>query len=60
MLKYKYVIEAEFFSEMEAFQKYLNRKGAEGYELVQWQFANKGFGDILRMHITWKIEDHDS
>lgn len=45
---------------MEAFQKYLNRKGAEGYELVQWQFANKGFGDILRMHITWKIEDHDS
>lgn len=60
MLKYKYIIVKRDFPDLKAFQKYLNRKGAEGYELVQWQFANKGFGDILRIHITWKIEDHDS
>ena len=70
MLKYKYVIETEFFSEMEAFQKYLNRKGAEGYELIQWQLVNASFitcnsmiqpfSNTLPIIITWKIEDHDS
>ena len=68
MLKYKYVIDSENFSSIEAFQEYLNRMGKKGYELVQWQLVNsvnccskiQPTGDTLSILITWKIEDHDS
>ena len=68
MLKYKYVIDSGNFSNIEAFQKYLNRMGKKGYELVQWQLVNfvnccskiQPTSDTLSILITWKIEDHDS
>jgi hypothetical protein len=70
MLKYKYVIDNGNFSNIEAFQAYLNRMGKKGYELVQWQLVNTSFmalnsiiqpvGNTLSIFITWKIEDHDS
>lgn len=68
MLKYKYVIDSGNFSSIEEFQAYLNRMGAKGYELVQWQVINfinccstiQPTSDTLSILITWKIEDHDS
>ena len=68
MLKYKYVIDSGNFSNIEAFQEYLNRMGNKGYELVQWQLVNfvnccskiQPTSDTLSILITWKIEDHDS
>ena len=70
MLKFKYVIDSENFSNIEAFQEYMNKMGKKGYELVQWQLVNTGFwacnnriqpiGNVLSILITWKIEDHDS
>ena len=68
MLKYKYVIDSGNFSSMQEFQAYLNRMGAKGYELVQWQLVNfvnccskiQPTSDTLSILITWKIEDHDS
>lgn len=69
MLKFKYIIDGGNFSSMEEFQAYLNRMGAKGYELVQWQLVNTGFmtynnqiqpiSNVLSILITWKIEDHD-
>lgn len=70
MLKFKYIIDSRNFSSIEEFQAYLNRNGAKGYELVQWQLVNTSFvacnstiqptSDTLPILITWKIEDHDS
>ena len=68
MLKFKYIIDGVNFSSMEEFQAYLNRMGAKGYELVQWQFVNsvnccskiQPTSNTLSILITWKIEDHDS
>lgn len=70
MLKYKYVIDSKNFSDMKAFQEYLNKMGKKGYELIQWQLIYTGFqvcnsviqpvSNVLSMFITWKIEDHDS
>ena len=70
MLKFKYIIDGGNFSSMEEFQAYLNRMGAKGYELVQWQLINTSFmaynnqiqpiSNVLSILITWKIEDHDS
>lgn len=72
MLKFKYIIDSENFSSIEAFQEYLNRMGAKGYELVQWQLVNVSFLTFnntiqpisntatLPVLITWKIENHDS
>lgn len=68
MLKYKYVIDSGNFSSIEEFQAHLNRMGAKGYELVQWQFVNfvnrcikiQPISNALSILITWKIEDHDS
>lgn len=70
MLKFKYTIDGGNFSSIEEFQAYLNRMGAKGYELVQWQLVNTGLMDynnqiqpisnVLSILITWKIEDHDS
>lgn len=70
MLKFKYVIDGGNFSGIEEFQAYLNRMGAKGYELVQWQLVNTGFkacnnqiqpiSNVLSILTTWKIEDHDS
>ena len=68
MLKYKYIIDSGNFSNIEAFQEYLNRMGNKGYELVQWQLVNfvnccskiQPTSDTLSILITWKIEDHDS
>lgn len=68
MLKYKYIIDSGNFSSIEEFQAYLNRMGAKGYELVQWQLVNfvnccskiQPTSDTLSILITWKIEDHDS
>ena len=68
MLKYKYVIDSGNFSNIEAFQEYLNRMGKKGYELVQWQLVNfvncltkiQPTSNTLSILITWKIEDHDS
>lgn len=70
MLKYKYVIDSGNFSSIEEFQAHLNRMGAKGYELVQWQLVNASFMALnsiiqpvcntLSIFITWKIEDHDS
>lgn len=70
MRKFKYIIDGGNFSSMEEFQAYLNRMGAKGYELVQWQLINTGFtvynnqiqpiSNVLSILITWKIEDHDS
>lgn len=70
MLKFKYIIDDGNFSSMEEFQAYLNRMGAKGYELVQWQLINTDFmaynnqiqpiSNVLSILITWKIEDHDS
>lgn len=70
MLKYKYIIDSGNFSSIEEFQAHINRMGAKGYELVQWQLVNTGFwacnnriqpiGNVLSILITWKIEDHDS
>lgn len=70
MLKFKYIIDSGNFSGIEEFQAYLNRMGAKGYELVQWQLVNTGFmacnnqiqpiSNVLSILITWKIEDHDS
>lgn len=68
MLKYKYIIDGGNFSGIEEFQAYLNRMGAKGYELVQWQVINfinccstiQPTSDTLSIFIAWKIEDHDS
>lgn len=61
MLKFKYIFDSKNFSDMEAFQKYLNEMGTKGYELVQWDLVNASLGAaILSILITWKIEDHDS
>ena len=68
MLKFKYSIDGGNFSSIEEFQAYLNRMGAKGYELVQWQLVNfvnccstiQPTSDTLSILITWKIEDHDS
>lgn len=68
MLKFKYIIDSRNFSSIEEFQAYLNRNGAKGYELVQWQLVNfvnccskiQPTSDTLSILITWKIEDHDS
>lgn len=68
MLKFKYVIDSENFSNIEAFQEYLNKMGKKGYELVQWQLVNfincystiQPVCNTLSILITWKIEDHDS
>ena len=68
MLKFKYNIDGGNFSSIEEFQAYLNRMGAKGYELVQWQLVNfvnccikiQPTSDTLSILITWKIEDHDS
>ena len=71
MLKYKYVLDSRNFSDVEAFQEYLNKMGKKGYELVQWQLIDIGgfmafnnrlqpVGNVLSILITWKIEDHDS
>ena len=68
MLKFKYIIDSGNFSSIEEFQAYLNRMGAKGYELVQWQLVNfvnccstiQPTSDTLSILITWKIEDHDS
>ena len=70
MLKFKYIIDGGNFSSIEEFQAYLNRMGAKGYELVQWQLVNTVFtaynnqiqpiSNVLSILITWKIEDHDS
>ena len=68
MLKFKYIIDGGNFSGMEEFQAYLNRMGAKGYELVQWQLVNfvnccstiQPVSNTLSILITWKIEDHDS
>ena len=70
MLKYKYAIDSGNFSNIEAFQEYLNRMGKKGYELIQWQLVNASFitcnsmiqpfSNTLPIIITWKIEDHDS
>ena len=68
MLKYKYVIDSGNFSSIEEFQAHLNRMGAKGYELVQWQVVNfinscitiQPISNTLSIIITWKIEDHDS
>ena len=68
MLKFKYSIDDGNFSSIEEFQAYLDRMGAKGYELVQWQFVNfvnccskiQPTSDTLSILITWKIEDHDS
>lgn len=68
MLKYKYIIDSGNFSSIEEFQAYLNRMGAKGYELVQWQLVNfvnccstiQPTSNTLSILITWKIEDHDS
>lgn len=66
----KYIIDCGNFSNIEAFQAYLDRMGKKGYELVQWQLVNASFmalnsiiqpvGNTLSIFITWKIEDHDS
>ena len=68
MLKFKYSIDGGNFSSIEEFQAYLNRMGAKGYELVQWQLVNfvnccstiQPTSDTLSILITWKIEDHGS
>lgn len=68
MLKFKYIIDSGNFSSIEEFQARLNRMGAKGYELVQWQLVNfvnccskiQPTSDTLSILITWKIEDHDS
>lgn len=68
MLKFKYIIDSGNFSSIEEFQAYLNRMGAKGHELVQWQLVNfvncrskiQPTSDTLSILITWKIEDHDS
>lgn len=70
MLKFKYIIDSGNFSSIEEFHAYLNRMGAKGYELVQWQLVNTSFmaynnqiqpiSNVLSILITWKIEDHDS
>lgn len=68
MLKFKYNIDGRNFSSIEEFQAHLNRMGAKGYELVQWQLVNfvnccskiQPTSDTLSILITWKIEDHDS
>lgn len=70
MLKFKYIIDSGNFSSIEEFHAYLNRMGAKGYELVQWQLVYTGFtaynnqiqpiSNVLSILITWKIEDYDS
>lgn len=68
MLKFKYVIDCKNFSDIEAFQEYLNIMGKKGYELVQWQTVNfvncysiiQPTSNTISIIITWKIEDHDS
>ena len=68
MLKFKYIIDSGNFSSIEEFQAHLNRMGAKGYELVQWQLVNfvnycstiQPTSNTLSILITWKIEDHDS
>lgn len=66
MLKFKYLIEAGNFSDITAFETYINKKGIKGYELVQWQVISSNFStynqqiqfaqDVLSVLITWKIE----
>ena len=68
MLKFKYIIDSGNFSSIEEFQAHLNRMGAKGYELVQWQLVNfinccstiQPVSNTLSILITWKIDDHDS
>lgn len=68
MLKFKYTIDNGNFSSIEEFQAHLNRMGAKGYELVQWQLVNsvnccieiQPTSDTQSILITWKIENHDS
>lgn len=68
MLKFKYIIDSGNFSSIEEFQAHLNRMGAKGCELVQWQLVNfvnccstiQPTSNTLSILITWKIEDHDS
>lgn len=69
MLKFKYVVDSGNFSNIEAFQEYLNKMGKKGHELVQWQLVNfincystiQPVCNTLSILTTWKIEeDHDS
>lgn len=68
MLRFKYIIDSGNFSDIKAFQEYLNRMGKKGYELVQWQPVNfvncystvQPTSNTISIIITWKIEDHDS
>jgi hypothetical protein len=68
MLKFKYIIDSGNFSDIKAFQEYLDRMGKKGYELVQWQLVNftncystiQPTSNTMSIIITWKIEDHDS
>ena len=66
MLKFKYKVEAHNFADMNAFEAFLNKKGDEGYELIQWQVVDTSFmlfhSQVQPVHgalsvlITWKIE----
>lgn len=68
MLKFKYIVDSGNFSNIEAFQEYLNKMGKKGHELVQWQLVNfincystiQPVCNTLSILTTWKIEDHDS
>lgn len=68
MLRFRYLIDSGNFSDIKAFQEYLNRMGKKGYELVQWQPVNftncystvQPTSNTISIIITWKIEDHDS
>ena len=68
MLRFRYLIDSGNFSDIKAFQEYLNRMGKKGYELVQWQPVNftncystvQPTNNTISIIITWKIEDHDS
>lgn len=66
MLKFKYKIEAHNFSDLSAFEAYINGMGEQGYELVQWQIVDTSFmlfhSQVQPVHgalsvlIIWKIE----
>lgn len=66
MLKFMYKVEAHNFSDMGAFENFLNEKGKDGYELIQWQIIDTSFmmfySQVQPVHgafsvlITWKIE----
>lgn len=67
MLRFRYLIDSGNFSDIKAFQEYLNEMGKKGYELVQWQLVNftncystvQPASNTISIIITWKIEDHD-